>query len=77
MTKKTIKQTQTIKHVKHELKDEITNATIEIGEIRQSEDGAFINALIRKPLVESIKEIDVIEDFLAEIRNNITGEQMS
>ena len=74
MDKQTIKQTQTIKHVKHELKDETTNAVIEIGEIRQSEGGAFINALIRKPLIESIKEIDEIEDFLTEIRHNITGE---
>ena len=68
------KQIHTTQHTKHELKDEITGAVIEIGEIRQSEDGAFINALIRKPLIESIEEIDEIEDFLEEVRHNITGE---
>lgn len=46
--------------------------TIDIGDITYNEYNEFINAQIRKPLIETIEDVEHIENLLVEVKKKLT-----
>ena len=56
-----VKKIKTVK-IQHDVND------VDVGDIIYNDQNGFINAQIRKPLIENIEDVQRIENLLAEIK---------